>query len=404
MSKGFLIDGSIAFEPANYKITVKDKEVRLSQKECQVLEVLCTNCNVVVERNLFIEPIWGNSASGDIGLNKAILLLRRKFESHDLPNLINTVPRVGYTLNASITELSYTEDNTYLDSSPEKEAADINASNKITIHDGAGRKKRACRIALTAIAVILITSVSSLIFLDNNNAPVVTSKTQTGLSITYTSSEKYNKPLLTKTNEYLSKENNYYFRALLSTEILSFILYKNKTPVNQRIFTIDQTRDVEEQLTCLDNYLSKNISTSDEPTNGLISGMMYSSKEFYSYCKNNTVSELGILYTKGTKLAHGSDKDHMMLQDFLLRTPTGEEIFHIKRYVNHLGFGTDHMRIVQKSVMSDNINMNLIHTNELYSGLLSELTKDDVMHTRVEPLLYISEIFGGMLFYSKDYH
>lgn len=404
MSKGFLINGSIAFEPANYKMTINEKEIRLSQKECQVLEVLCTHCNVVVERNLLIEPIWGNSASGDIGLNKAILLLRRKFESHDLPNLINTIPRVGYTLNASIAELSYTEDNAYQDLSPEKELADIARSNQITPHDGTGRKKRAYKIALTSIAVILVTSISGLMFLNESNTPVVKSKIQTGLSITYTSSVKYDQPLLPKTNEYLSKENNYYFRALLSTEILSFILYKNKTPVNQQIFTIDQKRDMDEQLSCIDNYLSKNITVNDEPTNGLVSGMIYSSKEFYSYCKNNTVSELGILYTKGTRLAHGSDKDHMMLQDFLLRTPSGEEVFHIRRYVNHLGFGTDNMRIVQKSVMSDNINMHLIHTNELYSGLLSELTKDIVIHTRIEPLLYISETFGGMLFYSKDYH
>ncbi|WAF97017.1 winged helix-turn-helix domain-containing protein (plasmid) [Aeromonas sp. BC14] len=404
MSKGFLIDGSIAFEPANYKMTINNKEVRLSQKECQVLEVLCTNCNVVVERNLFIEPIWGSSASGDIGLNKAILLLRRKFESHDLPNLINTVPRVGYTLNASVSELLYTEDDTYIDASQEKEQEDIITAKKIIIRDSGGIKKRTYKIAIATIAPLLMGLIISLNFLDNNNAPVITSKTQTGLSITYTSSEKYGKPLLTKTNEYLSKENNYYFRALLSTEILSFILYKNKTPVNQQIFTIDQNRDMDEQLSCIDNYLSKNITAKDEPTNGLVSGMIYSSKEFYSYCKNNTVSELGILYTKGTRLAHGSDKDHMMLQDFLLRTPSGEEIFHIKRYVNHLGFGTDNMQIVQKSVMSDNINMNLIHTNELYSGLLSELTKDNVIHTRIEPLLYISEIFGGMLFYSKDYH
>lgn len=404
MSKGFMINGSIAFEPANYKMTINGKEIRLSQKECQVLEVLCTHCNVVVERNLFIEPIWGNSASGDIGLNKAILLLRRKFESHDLPNLINTIPRVGYTLNASIAELSYTEDNAYQDSSPEEEPTDISHANQIIPHDGTGRKQRAYKIALTSIAIILVTSISSLTLLNKINPPAVKSKIQTGLSITYTSSKKYDRPLLTKTDAYLSKDNNYYFRALLSSEILSFILYKNKIPVNQRIFTIDQKRDIEEQLTCLDNYLSKNITTNDEPTNGLVSGMMYSSKEFYSYCKNNSVSELGILYTKGTRLAHGSDKDHMMLQDFLLMTPTGEEAFHVKRYVNHLGFSTDYMRIVQKSVMSDNINMNLIHTNELYSDLLSELTKDVVINTRVEPLLYISEIFGGMLFYSKDYH
>ncbi|PXV54970.1 winged helix-turn-helix domain-containing protein [Aeromonas veronii] len=404
MSKGFMINGSIAFEPANYKMTINGKEIRLSQKECQVLEVLCTHCNVVVERNLFIEPIWGNSASGDIGLNKAILLLRRKFESHDLPNLINTIPRVGYTLNASISELSYTEDNASQDSSPEEEPTDIYHSNQITPHDGTGRKQRAYKIALTSIAIILVTSISSLTLLNKSNPPAVKSKIQTGLSITYTSSEKYDRPLLTKTDAYLSKDNSYYFRALLSKKILSFILYENKVPVSQKIFTIDQDRNIEEQLTCLDNYLSSNINTSDEQANGIISGMMYSSKKFYSHCIGNTASELSVLYTKGTKLANGTDKDHMMLQDFLLKTATGDEVFHIKRYVNHIGFGTENMKIVQKSVMSDSINMNLIHTNELYSDLLSELTKDEVVYSSLEPMLYITDAFGGMLFYSKEYH
>ncbi|HAU4897008.1 TPA: winged helix-turn-helix transcriptional regulator [Aeromonas hydrophila] len=404
MSKGFLINDLIVFEPANYKITINNKEIRLSQKECQVLEVLCTNCNVVVERQLFIEPIWGNSASGDIGLNKAILLLRRKFESHDLPNLINTIPRVGYTLNASIAELSYTEDNAYLDPYPDKNLEDIIPANNMPPDTGASRKKFSYKITITFITIILIISISSSLFFDNSNTPVVTSKVQTGLNITYSLLKKYDGPRLNKTNAFLSKENNYYFRALLSSEILSFILYKNKTPVNQRVFTIDQQRDMKEQLICLDNYLSQNISTNAEPTTGLINGMMYSNKEFYSYCKNNRVSKLGILYTKGTKLAHGSDNDHMMLQDFQLITPKGEQIFHVKRYVNHLGFGTDHMKFVQKSVLSDNINMDLIHTNKVYSGLLSELTKDVVVHIQVEPQLYISEIFGGMFFYVKDYH
>ncbi|WP_421251379.1 winged helix-turn-helix domain-containing protein [Aeromonas sp. 600584] len=405
MNKGYLIDGSIRFEPANYKITVNDKEVRLSQKECQVLEILCANCNIVVERHLFIESIWGNSSSGDIGLNKAILLLRRKFESHDLTNLINTIPRVGYTLNASITDLSYAEENSYAPPLAEKNTTDKHPSyNKIIKHDGADRKKRICKVIFTAVIAILFASIGSIMLSDSNNGPVITSIHQTGLSITYTSSIKYDKPLLTRTNKYLSKENKYYFRALLSTEILSVILYENKFPVNEKVFTINQARDIEEQVTCIDSYLSKNINTSEEPSNNLISGMMYSSKELYSFCKNNTVSKLGTLYTKGTKLAHGSDKDHMMLQDFLLMAPTGKVVFHIKLYIHHLGYGTEHMNFVQKSVMSEKIDMDLIHTNKLYSGLLSELTQDDVMHTQLEPQLYISEIFGGMLFYTKNHH
>lgn len=403
MSTGFLIDGSISFEPANYKITINGKEVRLSQKECQVLEILCVNCNVVIERNLLIEPIWGNSASGDIGLNKAILLLRRKFESHDKPGLINTVPRVGYSLSASVTEKIYAEDDVNPDTPFAQELKEIDS--KVTNKKNTNIKKRKKLLYLAALSfTATITVITGLILSSSNEVPEITAQYKTSSGTIYTTSKANKELSLVKTNEYISKEKNLSFRALISNEILSFILYENKNPIKQMILLFDNNKERGVQLSCMDNYLYKNIKTLDEPTSGLISGMMYSTKKFYSFCDDNVARELAILYTKGTKLAHGSEQDHMMLQDFLLRTPDGEEIFHIKRYVNHLGFGTDNMRIVQKSIMSDNINMNLIHTNELYSGLLSELTKDRVIHTRIESQLYVSDIFDGMLFYSKDYH
>ncbi|MCW0504510.1 winged helix-turn-helix domain-containing protein [Aeromonas piscicola] len=405
MSKGFLIDGYISFEPENYKLIINDMEVRLSQKECQVLEILCRNYNVVVERCLFLEPIWGSSASGDIGLNKAILLLRRKFESHERPNLINTIPRVGYTLNASVTELSYTEDGTYQDSRPTIKLvdADADADSKTYNTKKTARAKVTFAISLASIVIFLVATKNTTLFTEGNE-PSIISKVKTGNSITYSSIPGYDIPFLNKTNSSTSKENNIYFRALLSSSMLSFILYKNSKPINQKVFLIERSRNIKEQLTCVDDYLSKNINTNDDATKDLIDGMMYSTKKFYSYCHKNTTSELAILYVKGTRLAHGSDENHMMLQDFKLKTSTGKDIFHIKRYVNHLGFGTDHMKFVQKSIVSDSIDINLIHTNELYSELLAGLTKDEVSHIRIEPQLYVSENLNGMLFYSKDYH
>lgn len=403
MSRGYLIDRSISFEPKNYKISIDGNDVRLSQKECQVLEILCINSNIVVERNLFIEPIWGSSASGDIGLNKSILLLRRKFESYERPDLINTVPRVGYTLNAEVAELSYTENNssqpeqTSPQDIPETEAV----GNNNILHNW---RRRNTYIAMTLSLIALLASTYYTWLSDDEKPPIVRSKIQNGNNITYTSNIHYDAPIMEKTSAYLSNKKGYYFRALISTEILSFILYENETPINQKVFLINQKRAMKEQLSCLDDYLSIDNNVKKEPASDLKKGMMYSKKDFYSECDEKGARKLGVLYTKGTRLAHGVDENHMMLQDFLLRGPTGEEIFHIKRYVNHLGFGTEHMNIVQKSVMSDNINLDLIHTNELYSSLLSELTKDNVIHTRIEPQLYVSDIFDGMLFYSKEYH
>ncbi|HFG1639978.1 TPA: transcriptional regulator, partial [Vibrio cholerae] len=95
------------FDPETFRIIIdskeiKCKEIKLSQNECAVLELLCSNAMRVVERNLMLSEIWRGSESSDISLNKSILLLRRKFESIGIKNSIDTVPRVGYILKLDV--------------------------------------------------------------------------------------------------------------------------------------------------------------------------------------------------------------------------------------------------------------------------------------------------------------
>lgn len=397
MKNGFIIDGSIAFEPANYKLTINNKDIRLSQKECQVLEILCCNSNTVVERVTFIEPIWGNSASGDIGLNKAILLLRRKFESHNLTSLINTIPRVGYSLNAIVTELSYSEDDGLISQSVDDEQHISEDS------EGAGNIQNKNK-TLFFIAVIIFSLLSTGYFtLIKNDIVDIEEEIDVGENKTYFTIEQPNLALLEKTNKLLNDENYYDFRALLSSKMLSIIFYNNRIPVNQKAFLIDKGTDMHAQLVCIDEYLSKNMNYDSDAQSDILKGMTHSIIQFYSTCHKNTISLLATLYTKASHLGHEMEKDHMVLQEFLLKSQNNEEIFHIKRYVNYIGIGSDKMKMIQKSVLSDSINIKQIHTNEFYSELLSELTKDEVSHVKIEPQLYISEIFNGMLYYAKKY-
>ncbi|MFQ2545295.1 transcriptional regulator [Aeromonas caviae] len=397
MKNGFIIDGSITFEPANYKLTINNKDIRLSQKECQVLEILCFNSNTVVERTTFIEPIWGNSASGDIGLNKAILLLRRKFESHNLTNLINTVPRVGYSLNAIITELSYNEDDGLISQSVDDEQHTSENS------EDAGNIKNKNK-TLFFIAVIIFSLLSTGYFaLIENDSVDIEEEIEIGENKTYFTIEKPNFALLEKTNKLLNDENNYDFRALLSSKMLSIIFYNNRIPVNQKAFLIDQSTDMHAQLVCIDEYLSKNMEYDSDTQSEILKGMTHSIIKFYGTCHKNTISILATLYTKASHLGHEMEKDHMVLQEFLLQNKSDEDIFHIKRYVNYIGIGSDKIKMIQKSVLSDSINIKQIHTHEFYSELLSELTKNEVSHVKIEPQLYISEIFDGILYYAQKY-
>ncbi|QSR45187.1 winged helix-turn-helix domain-containing protein [Aeromonas dhakensis] len=397
MKNGFIINGSIVFEPANYKLTINNKDIRLSQKECQVLEVLCLKGNSVVERITFIEPIWGDSASGDIGLNKAILLLRRKFESHNLTNLINTVPRVGYSLNAIVTDLSYNEDDELMSESVDDEQY-FYENNK-----GAGNVKNKSITLVFITAILFVLLPIGYVTLIKGDGVNIEREIKVGKNRTYLTIDKPNLFVLKKTNELFNNENNYEFRALLSAKILSIIFYKSHVPVNQKAFLIDQDADMYAQLTCIDEYLSKNMTYNSDAQSDMLKGMTHSIIQFYGTCHENTTSVLATLYTKASHLGHDMEKDHMVLQEFLLKNKSDEDIFHIKRYVNYIGVGSDKIEMIQKSVVSDSINIKQIHTHEFYSELLSELTKNEVFHVKIESRLYISEIFGGMLYYAKKY-
>lgn len=392
MKNGFLIDGSIAFEPVNYKLTINNKDVRLSQKECQVLEILCCHSNVVVERTKFIEPIWGNSASGDIGLNKSILLLRRKFESHNLTNLINTVPRVGYSLNASVSELTYNENNEII-------VQDLDDEELISVKEKHNNLYKNI-FSIVSVCIIISLLTGYLIWKKSDNIQIEETM-KDGSNKVYFTIDRPDSIILAKTNKRLNDDIDYDFRALLSSRMLSIIFFRNDIPVNQKSFLIDNNVDIKAQLACIDEYLSKNMSYASDAQSDVLKGMTYSMIQFYHSCYNKTTSELATLYTKASHLGHPMESDHLVLQDFLLKGKLDEEIFHIKRYVNYIGVGSDKMRMIQKSVVSDNINIKQLHTNEFYSELLSEVTKNEVLHVRVEPQLYISEIFDGMLYYAK---
>lgn len=98
MNEHYVIGDSFILEPDRYRLLSHDKETPLSQKETELLVLLCVSSLSVVERNYLLDSIWKNSESGDIGLNKNILMLRRKFESLGIKNAIQTVPRIGYML------------------------------------------------------------------------------------------------------------------------------------------------------------------------------------------------------------------------------------------------------------------------------------------------------------------
>ncbi|PQJ80139.1 winged helix-turn-helix domain-containing protein [Polaribacter porphyrae] len=90
--------GSFMFYPEQNKLVKKAKEIALSKKECELLEIFITNANKVVKREELTKRVWENN--GVIvgrSLDTYISKLRKKLKEDSSIKLIN-IHGVGYKL------------------------------------------------------------------------------------------------------------------------------------------------------------------------------------------------------------------------------------------------------------------------------------------------------------------
>ncbi|WP_265462690.1 winged helix-turn-helix domain-containing protein [Aeromonas salmonicida] len=104
MSKYVILDTFI-FDPDLSTVSTMDgvkRNVRLSRMEVKVLEMLCDKSGKTVTRGYLFDNGWPNGTGNDGHLNRIILLLRRKFESLGAHDVINTLPKVGYSIENAL--------------------------------------------------------------------------------------------------------------------------------------------------------------------------------------------------------------------------------------------------------------------------------------------------------------
>ena len=86
------------------RVFIKDKEINLTAKEFDLLELLVTNPNKVYSRESLLEYVWGNKAmvSGDVRtVDVHVRRLREKIEpSPSDPKYVHTKWGVGYFFRA----------------------------------------------------------------------------------------------------------------------------------------------------------------------------------------------------------------------------------------------------------------------------------------------------------------
>ena len=96
---GLLQFGDISLNPYLLLLSCKDKKVKLTLKESQVLELLIANKLTITSKETMIEKLWGyESDAEDNRIEIHISLLRKKLKQIESMLAIKVIRGLGYTL------------------------------------------------------------------------------------------------------------------------------------------------------------------------------------------------------------------------------------------------------------------------------------------------------------------
>ncbi|MCH4891368.1 response regulator transcription factor [Acidaminobacter sp. JC074] len=92
--------GDIRIEPMSWKVYIGKEEIKLANKEFELLKFLAENANIVFSKDQLFEKIWGYDFIGDsatviVHINR----IREKLKDSKELNLIETIWGAGYRLN-----------------------------------------------------------------------------------------------------------------------------------------------------------------------------------------------------------------------------------------------------------------------------------------------------------------
>ncbi|MEU4833068.1 response regulator transcription factor [Streptosporangium sp. NPDC023615] len=91
--------GPLTVDPAARRVTVGGREVELTRREFDLLEVLAHNAGLVLSRPVLLERVWGYDFEvTDNAVDTFVGYLRRKLESAGEPRMVHTVRGVGFVL------------------------------------------------------------------------------------------------------------------------------------------------------------------------------------------------------------------------------------------------------------------------------------------------------------------
>ncbi|MFQ2734522.1 transcriptional regulator [Aeromonas caviae] len=415
MNQHYIINNNINFESKRYRLVINNKEITLSQKETELLEVLCISSLAVVERNHLLQSIWGSSESADIGLNKNILMLRRKFESIGIHNAIKTIPRIGYMLALEVKTIKSDEEKQHDISTDEPEPlaqpqleeglARVNTASSektaILSHRNLRKKKSLFVIlflfCLTALYLIIRHDSAGvkntpLLGFDRYNNPALSLFIKKGLTV--------NKQKTVKAIQVVLKSStlNEKYYILATERNISIASVSDNGSRRQANFILDKANtDLNTELPCAMSQFIKHHKINNILNDPLASKSI--SMRFFIGCHTDDfLADLHIV-----RIGH-PEKITTVLHRITATDSHHRPLFHFDRtsdYESSLGKDGTRQVIFHNSPSPLEVDdLALIGENEQLIKLIDEFTSAKTTHVLIDQQsnIFMSDIMGGVLY------
>lgn len=420
MNQHFLIGDNFILEPDRYRLVTHNKETPLSQKETELLVALCTFSLSVVERSYLLNSIWGNSESGDIGLNKNILMLRRKFESFGVKNAIQTVPRIGYMLlleaepvpadsAIEINEIKQVLDESPISSvSPDgQETSDISMVQPLrTWHV---KREHFPYIALTSVIVALMSIYFIFSPSVDNSYRLIDSvdRYESPLGIFFIKKDlesEFSDDITHAINDVnnifsrIADHAKYYI--LASKENISIVSISHNGTHKQSNFLVENGfSHFREELLCAVNNITgdENPSIANEATSS--SSFKFVSMRFFSSCQDKN-----FLLDLNVKRSGHPNKIKTVLQNFSAKDSQGTALFHFDRTSERQEISYpdgSKQAIFHNAPASFNIDAHdIVGNSDDILKIIGEFTAGEVRQTTIDSAygVFMSDTMGGILY------
>ncbi|WP_368204688.1 transcriptional regulator [Aeromonas sp. s5] len=420
MNQHFLIGDNFILEPDRYRLITHNKETPLSQKETELLVTLCTFSLSVVERGHLLNSIWGNSESGDIGLNKNILMLRRKFESFGVKNAIQTVPRIGYML---LLEAKPVTADSAIEVAELKKASDENhiSSARLAVHDNSDvstvppqsswHVKRGYfpYVALASVLAALV----SIYFLFSpsvdNNYRLIDSvdRYESPLGVLFIKKDlesEMSDDITHAVNDInlvfsrIADHAKYYI--LASKENISIVSISHNGTHKQSNFLVENGfRDLSEELLCAVNNITSDENPSIANEQASSSSFKFVSMRFFSSCQDKH-----FLLDLNVKRSGHPNKIKTVLQNFSAKDSQGTTLFHFDRTSERKEISYpdgSQQAIFHNAPASFNIDAHDIVGNSVdILKIIGEFTASEARQTTIDSAhgVFMSDTMGGVLY------